>query len=1158
MAFDGMRRWILPREGASAPVASPRQSGNDRLGGAVVRAGAVLVVLAGLQQLLRVPSGYGIEDLLGWIDEGAVRAMQRLWLRHLDGGAALVPGLYLTLDTAVFMPLYALLLAALWHAARDALARHAGAGARVTPWLVERLAPLGGSALATMLVVDLVENVAGLHRLGMTWAVGPGVLGMLPVIAWVARRHDAAWLAELGRGLRGRLGWHLAGAVLALALAWAAAADAECAPADHPFWSAGCRAHAMKPALMLWLLAVPALVLLWLQITPHPDPARADRIASARRAVFGIVWGTRYVLLALAACTALMLVMNQGRDVVYAMASHPSDGAEPVRAWIVTLVVLGLTAASLLLLGYACWLWARLGLLVAAPEDAPSDGPPRAEDAIARQWARMLGVAPAALLLALALATFAHAVVLQKTSPIVILGAFAALVLAMSVVVIFLRDRRPNRPRRYYRSEPLEAVLGLVDRPEYRTLFGIGPRTLPAVALVMALACRAVAVLAPETWGIPTLTLPIVLCLVAFWLGVAGWISLYEQGEAIPWFLFFVLWVGVLGLLGWAENHRVPVFDNGVLHAPGLAVGLSIALGLFLLGVLAFALREATGGRRRGALWTLIAVAFVGTAAFLKAGDAWLAPLPAPEVAAAPPAQGTFSCGDDVEPAPAGAPAAPRNVLPCAPQGLAAWLKALCRAEGAGAGCAGPGPLPVYVVATEGGGIRSAYWTALALEQLRRRVPHFERRTFAMTGVSGGSLGLAVFRACRLGTTDEQLAACIERFGRQDLLAALVGSWFFEDAIARLVPVRLCDHPGCGFLSRGLWFEHAMVSAVDAPARDTPAHAAAGAPDRPWRPLALGMIESRRRLQAASGAHVPYLFLNSTWVETGERSIASELVIDWRHFPGARDQVAQLGLLDVPLVTAAHNSARFPFTNALGAVQTDAAGCAPDAFTRRRAGSAAEAERCGHLADGGYFDNSGGQTASDLLRLLRDCLAAPAAETDAAACPGVHPAMRQGLAARLHPQLVMVRNGVAQKAPDGADCTPPRRPRAQDVDVAPDALPASAAWLARPLCAGNAALFVDTLGPVITAFATIGTGSNGRLAAARAARLAGGGDRPSGHGVALFDLKEDGALYPLGWHLSRAAQGLMRRQAEARAGALFPSASPQPDAPGAAPAALLN
>jgi hypothetical protein len=92
-----------------------------------------------------------------------------------------------------------------------------------------------------------------------------------------------------------------------------------------------------------------------------------------------------------------------------------------------------------------------------------------------------------------------------------------------------------------------------------------------------------------------------------------------------------------------------------------------------------------------------------------------------------------------------------------------------------------------------------------------------------------------------------------------------------------------------------------MVAAVDAPAEERRAPARDTGPERPWRPLALGMIESRSRLQIESRAHVPYLLLNGTWVETGERSIASELAIDWRQFPGARDQVAQLGLHDVPL-----------------------------------------------------------------------------------------------------------------------------------------------------------------------------------------------------------------------------------------------------------------
>src|SRR5882672_10360572 len=54
---------------------------------------------------------------------------------------------------------------------------------------------------------------------------------------------------------------------------------------------------------------------------------------------------------------------------------------------------------------------------------------------------------------------------------------------------------------------------------------------------------------------------------------------------------------------------------------------------------------------------------------------------------------------------------------------------------------------PVFIVVTEGGGIRNAYWTALVLANLADSNPMFRHHVFAISGVSGGSVGAAVYAA---------------------------------------------------------------------------------------------------------------------------------------------------------------------------------------------------------------------------------------------------------------------------------------------------------------------------------------------------------------------------------------------------------------------------
>src|SRR4029077_643833 len=57
------------------------------------------------------------------------------------------------------------------------------------------------------------------------------------------------------------------------------------------------------------------------------------------------------------------------------------------------------------------------------------------------------------------------------------------------------------------------------------------------------------------------------------------------------------------------------------------------------------------------------------------------------------------------------------------------------------------GAIPMVVVATAGGGIRAAYWTGTELGELTDHHLKFRKQLFAISGVSGGSLGATAYRA---------------------------------------------------------------------------------------------------------------------------------------------------------------------------------------------------------------------------------------------------------------------------------------------------------------------------------------------------------------------------------------------------------------------------
>ncbi|HEU4649802.1 MAG TPA: hypothetical protein VFS49_00160, partial [Croceibacterium sp.] len=55
--------------------------------------------------------------------------------------------------------------------------------------------------------------------------------------------------------------------------------------------------------------------------------------------------------------------------------------------------------------------------------------------------------------------------------------------------------------------------------------------------------------------------------------------------------------------------------------------------------------------------------------------------------------------------------------------------------------------IPLFLVNAEGGGIRAAYWTASVLGEIQANNPAFADHLYSISGVSGGSLGAAVYVA---------------------------------------------------------------------------------------------------------------------------------------------------------------------------------------------------------------------------------------------------------------------------------------------------------------------------------------------------------------------------------------------------------------------------
>lgn len=297
-------------------------------------------------------------------------------------------------------------------------------------------------------------------------------------------------------------------------------------------------------------------------------------------------------------------------------------------------------------------------------------------------------------------------------------------------------------------------------------------------------------------------------------------------------------------------------------------------------------------------------------------------------------------------------------VRPAAAVQLQAWLQAR-RDSGE---LAPHKPYPLFLVAAEGGGIRGAYWTALVLSKLQDdSAGRFGSHVFAMSGVSGGSLGNAVFAAlvaeqqagtlaaapCARGAA-APYQACATAVLRRDYLSPVLGYLLYPDMVQRLLPFAV------------------------------PAFDRAGAMELGWRSGwrdAVGSDRLGQRFdllwQGAGRLQVPSLLLNATLVDGGNRLIASDIAIDGI-FPDAFDSFHELlDLHRMSLVTAVHNSARFSYISPAGTVHAcrENGRLAPCAAGRVR-------QPWGRVIDGGYFENSGVESVRDLLFAMRPVLRA--------------------------------------------------------------------------------------------------------------------------------------------------------------------------------------
>jgi len=227
---------------------------------------------------------------------------------------------------------------------------------------------------------------------------------------------------------------------------------------------------------------------------------------------------------------------------------------------------------------------------------------------------------------------------------------------------------------------------------------------------------------------------------------------------------------------------------------------------------------------------------------------------------------------------------------------------------------------PLIVVATEGGGVRAAYWTAILLRPIAGGSAQFPRspvrdqrclRRFAWRGgirPAAGARPSAVKcttaprfegldAASPLGPNPAPLVKCARDVLSHDFLAATIGAFLYPDLVQRFLPFTLLP-------DRAAAIERAWEIGWD---KSVPAYAGRFA--EPLVPF----------LANAGAARRPVLLLNGTSVQHRPASDHQQHRRRRRHLP-RRDRFPRgVSRASVRVSTAANNSARFPYIEPGGA-----------------------------------------------------------------------------------------------------------------------------------------------------------------------------------------------------------------------------------------------
>ena len=251
---------------------------------------------------------------------------------------------------------------------------------------------------------------------------------------------------------------------------------------------------------------------------------------------------------------------------------------------------------------------------------------------------------------------------------------------------------------------------------------------------------------------------------------------------------------------------------------------------------------------------------------------------------------------------------------------------------------------PFYLIASDGGGLRAAYWTLMVLDQLDELSgERLYERTLAMSGASGGMIGLGMYMAIKNHQNNPiDRKNVIDKIGNANFfsndLTFLLGKNIFKNFLPFNVS---CMDDG----SEKMALHYMKIAAGIAKGNSISAmNGSIAELDQPYRKVWFDNY-------IKSDSIYPLLLTNSTQTEESKKGIASPLRDEDSIFKAA------ISMLDFPIK---EDSVSLSFADAL--------------FTCNRfpvLSQAAEIQNKGHFIDAGGFDNSGISSLLDLIDYMK-------------------------------------------------------------------------------------------------------------------------------------------------------------------------------------------